>query len=81
MEYRSRHKAASKLQRLWRTRRDRRRDEAEKLRRIKIHEVGVPSGGRRDRSENCLNVQCTKSAEFLACHSVGVNVFTRKFYG
>ena len=39
VEYRSRHKAASKLQRLWRTRRDRRREEAEKLRRIKIHEV------------------------------------------
>ncbi|CAM9140583.1 unnamed protein product, partial [Hapterophycus canaliculatus] len=39
LEYRSRHKAASKLQRLWRTRRERRREEAEKLRRIKIHEV------------------------------------------
>ncbi|CAN0369157.1 unnamed protein product, partial [Ectocarpus fasciculatus] len=39
VEYRSRHKAASKLQRLWRARRERRRMEAEKLRMIKIHEV------------------------------------------
>ncbi|CBJ28974.1 conserved unknown protein [Ectocarpus siliculosus] len=39
VEYRSRHKASSKLQRLWRARRQRRRLEAEKLRMIKIHEV------------------------------------------
>ncbi|CAM9966823.1 unnamed protein product [Ectocarpus sp. 12 AP-2014] len=39
VEYRSRHKAASKLQRLWRARREQRRLEAEKLRMIKIHEV------------------------------------------
>ncbi|CAB1099266.1 unnamed protein product [Ectocarpus sp. CCAP 1310/34] len=39
VEYRSRQKAASKLQRLWRARRERRRREAEKLRMIKIHEV------------------------------------------
>ncbi|CAM9580526.1 unnamed protein product [Pylaiella littoralis] len=39
MEYRSRHKAAGKMQRLWRARRHLRREEAERLRRIKISEV------------------------------------------
>lgn len=44
VEYRSRHKAASKLQKLWRTRRQRRMEEAEKLRRIKVHEVRGAGG-------------------------------------
>ena len=39
LEYRRRHAAASKLQRLWRTRRDSRMNELEKKKRVKVHEV------------------------------------------